>query len=661
MRLLLVLLWIYLPFLPVKAQHQYDIPQSHDQSRKNELNRHQSRMLKPAVTENQYLFDVTYYMINLHLDLLGRYLSGIVTVEGFSNTSDLNLIELNIENRMSVSSVKQNLTDLNFSHLNDILKINLDRKLKKGESFKLRITYDGNPSYSPHKSFTWSSHGPNDDYLIYTLSEPYGAPAWWPCKDDPADKADSVRIKVTVLKNLYVASNGLLESITFPNSQEATYHWITRYPISTYLVSLAVSNYARFSDWYHYSPQDSMEIQYYVLPEHLDQAREDFNITVEMLEFYSSVFGQYPFIKEKYGIAVFGWGGAMEHQTITSYGANLIRGDHYYDYINAHELAHQWFGDLITMRYWSHIWLNEGFASYAEALWFEHIYGREAYHNYMQNQWLKSFKGSLFITDSLNSGALFSRTVYDKGSWVLHMLRGVIGNRDFFAALKAYAMNEHVRYGTAVTETFKGICETVSGQDLDWFFNQWVYRPGRPVYSLAWETTNKIPAQTDIMIYQHNLPAYKMPMQINIRGVEEDTTIRIWNSEEYQQFTFSSSFIPKEVVLDPDNWILKTITNDIPVPAKFQVSQNYPNPFNAETKINIFMPDPGDIKFEIYNTLGQKVYSKSESYPEGYFTISWNGRDDQNRSLPSGLYFYRILSWYAFRQLTASKKMVLLR
>jgi aminopeptidase N len=325
--------------------------------------------------------------------------------------------------------------------------------------------------------------------MIWTLSQPYGAPAWWPCKDIPDDKADSVFLNITVSNNLVVASNGLLMGITPQSGSRHTYHWEHHYPISTYLVSLAITDYAEFSNWYVSASGDSMELTYYVYPEQLAEAQEDFSVTPDMVAAFAVLFGEYPFINEKYGMASFPWGGAMEHQTMTSYGAGLITGTHQFDWLNAHELAHMWFGDCITMKYWSHIWMNEGFASYAEALWAESRGGWPAYHNYLLSQDPGFFQGSLWVEDSLNVGALFSGTVYDKGSWTLHMLRGVLGDAVFFDALHTYATDPDFYYGNARTEDFQAVCEAVSGTNLDWFFQEWVYRAGRPNYIYSWEAS----------------------------------------------------------------------------------------------------------------------------------------------------------------------------
>jgi len=604
---------------------------------------------------NQALYDVTSYNLNLVLKPKLFLLEGFVTMTARVTGERLSTLTINLEDNMQVDSVKSNDSYLPFIHNNNILLITLSEELGRENTISVTTYYQGNPGQGLSRSFAWDWHGTNQTPVIWTLSEPYGAPAWWPCKDDPADKADSVSINVTVPNDLYVASNGLLEQITFPDQTTTEYHWHTRYPVSTYLISLAISDYYRFSEWYIYNPTDSMELQYFVYPEHVAEARKDLSITVDMMDFYSSIFGEYPFIKEKYGIAVFGWGGAMEHQTITSYGARLITGDNQFDYYNAHELAHQWFGDMITMKLWSHIWLNEGFASYAEALWYGHLYGEVGYHTYMQNLWSDYFPGSLFIEDSLNTSALFSRTVYDKGAWTLHMLRGVLGDSLFFKSIFEYANNLDFIYGNTTTEDFQTICESVTSNDLSWFFEQWIYREGRPSYKVFWTVSETQPYMTTLSIIQTGRVPYKMPLQVRLATKNEDTLFTVWDSLEIQQFEISSNFRPTTVTLDPDNWVLKRISNDIS--SEFKVTYNFPNPFRNSTKIGVFLPADAPIHLTVYNVLGQSVFTSEQDLSSGYHTIPWDGNNQAGIPVASGIYFARI----HFKEKFQTTKMVLIR
>ena len=327
----LLILVIISPLLaqPLKLRQELRESERFDFVNKNHV-------LKKAPTPNQRLFDITSYQLNLDLYPDQFLLEGAVTIYGKCLANVLDHIEIDFYQVLTVDSIFQEGSTVPFDHQNNLISISLHNIINNGESFSVTIYYHGDPEEKNYQSFAWSNHSSLNTPIIWTLSEPYGSPAWWPCKDDPNDKADSVFINVSVPPDLIVASNGILNGVTARQDGLMTYHWKTAYPISTYLVSLAVSNYEQFSDWYIYSPSDSMEVTYFVYPEHLNEAIEDLGITVEMIEFFASVFGEYPFINEKYGMAIFPWSGGMEHQTITSYGANLIRGNHRYDFINAH-------------------------------------------------------------------------------------------------------------------------------------------------------------------------------------------------------------------------------------------------------------------------------------------------------------------------------------
>ncbi|MCB0267669.1 MAG: T9SS type A sorting domain-containing protein [Calditrichaeota bacterium] len=642
------------------SQDFRSIQESREHIRQMESARRQKQIqvLSKISTPNQLNYDVTGYTINLNIWPVNKTIDGSVVITGKSKITGLTHLEFNLFSNMTVDSITQNGSPLTFNHAGNLVDVQLPAFLGTDGDFSVEIFYHGNPQSIGLGSWRWSTHSGNP--IISTLSEPFGAPTWWPCKDDPADKADSVFLNITVPENLVVASNGLLKAVTPAPDNRHTYSWETRYPISNYLVSLAISNYAEFNDWYVSASGDSMPLVYYVYPEHLAAAQEDFSVTDEMISAFAEIYGEYPFIEEKYGMAIFSWGGAMEHQTMTSYGSGLITGNHTYDWINAHELAHQWFGDLITMKRWSHIWLNEGFASYSEAMWMESLYGKTAYHNYLASQDPGFFSGSLFVTDSTNENALFSNTVYDKGSWALHMLRGVLGDSLFFAGIRSYATDSSLVFGNATTEDFRDICEAVSGMDLDWYFDEWVYRAGRPNYQYDWKVTGNRPFTTTLTLKQTNAVPYKMPIQIYLFGDGLDSTVTVWDSLAYQQFQFVTNDAPIDVQVDPDNWILKNIDRVTGIvdgeneqPQRFELTQNYPNPFNPTTTIEFYLQNPGYTTLAIYDMLGQKIATlAAENLNSGRHLYQWDAS-----GMASGIYYYRLTAG----NFTAVKKALLLR
>ena len=355
-----------------------------------------------------------------------------------------------------------------------------------------------------------------------------------------------------------VGSNGRLVSVTPNGNGTHTFHWHEGYPISTYLISVAITNFAEFSSWFKYSPTDSMQVLNYVLPEHLADATANLPLVVEELQIYSDLFGLYPFINEKYGHSEFGWGGGMEHQTMTSLGG-------FGDWLTAHELAHQWFGDMITCHSWPDIWLNEGFATFCELVYEEHKYGVGNYLGGVSSDMAsaRATTASTYISDSESVGSLFDwNRVYAKGAVVLHMLRRVLGDSLFFHSMRDYAGDPRYRFNTATTENFKAVCESTSGKSLDYFFNEWIYGVRYPHYSSGWTADStgsgyRVTIGVSQTTGTANPSYFTMPVPFKIIASGWDTTVILFNNAQTQSFVVTVPHRPLSVQLDPENWILK--------------------------------------------------------------------------------------------------------
>jgi aminopeptidase N len=565
---------------------------------------------------------------------------------------------------LNVDSIKFGNTSLSYVHTSDHkLNITLDRNYSVGEEFEVKIFYQGVPSSSGFGSFTFGSrHGfPS----IYTLSEPYGSSDWWACKDTPADKVDSSDVWVTCDENLYAVSNGNLIEIVNNSNSTKTFKWKNSHPIAHYLISLAISNYHIYYNYFNYSQADSMPVIHYIYPDTFANVQSELDKTVEMIEVFSDRFGSYPFLNEKYGHAQFGWGGGMENQTVTSLGA-------FSEGIISHELAHQWYGDKITCRDWHHIWLNEGFATYATGVYFEYKYGSEGYQQYINTQMsgARNALGSIYVRDITDINQIFDgpRT-YSKGACVLHMLRGILGDSVFFNILRAYASHPSVSYGTATTEDFQAIAESVCGSNLNYFFQQWIYGEMYPKYNFNWVSEqfgNGYELKLNISQETNTSPQFfTMPVQIKITTTSGDTLLTIFNDQQVQQFIFSLESEPLSVVFDPNNWILKdlTITSDVDenIPEfSFLLQQNYPNPFNPSTKIkytvngNEFNTSPVNVQLKVYDVLGNEITTLVNEYQSpGNYEVEFSSSEN----VASGVYYYQITAG----DFTSTKKMILLR
>jgi aminopeptidase N len=613
-------------------------------------------MLKPASELN---IDVKYYKLNISITTSPNYLRGVVTMKARSIVGNLTSVTLDLMNAMTVDSVKTGNTGLSFAQQPTTVTITLDRSYGNGELVTMDIHYRGVPGSSGFGSFTFSSHA--GTAWVYTLSEPYGAKDWWPCKDHPSDKADSVDIWVTVDSTFKVGSEGKLVAVINNGNGTKTHQWAERYPISTYLVSMAITNFSEFTNWFRYTPTDSMPVLNYVLPEHLANAQTNLPRTIDMLTIYSARYGLYPFINEKYGHSEFGWGGGMEHQTMTSLNG-------FSESLVAHELAHMWYGDMITCATWPNIWLNEGFATYSVAVYYEGKYGISNYTSYMNNQMTsaRSAVGTVYVQDTSTTGTLFnSNLVYAKGASVLHMLRHVLGDSAFFRSMRTYAFDPRFRFGVATTENFKEVCETISGVSLSYFFNEWIYGEKYPRYTYSWRAipdTNGgyiVPIRIQQTTGTSNPTFFTMPVDFRLTGVGLDTTFVLWNNLADQYFQIHVAQLPTTGQLDPSNWILKTATltsagdDGALAPLSFSLDQNYPNPWNPSTRIRYGLPHNSFVVLTVYNTLGQQVAQLvNEQQEMGYHEAVFRGD-----GLASGVYYYRL----QVGEFVASKKLLLLK
>jgi len=529
-----------------------------------------------TIVAYQNLFDVIHYELSLSFNMTGKSIDGelIMTAEPLTDT--LSLVYLNFYENMKVSQVNytrnaleskayETAVNADFKREKDYVIVELKDKPMKGTQFLIRIKYSGTPKTLGFDSFSFKTiYG---SPTVYNLSEPNYGPTWWPSKDRPNDKALST-VRLTVPSGFTGVSNGLLRETITNGDGTTTFVWENSYPIATYLVSVVVAKFAYWEDTYtSLDGNKTMPVVYYVYPRDSTKARIDWKDTPEMIKLFAQRFGEYPFINEKYGMAEFGWtSGAMEHQTLTSMGYLLITGDGTYEHVVAHELAHHWWGDAVTLGDWNNIWLNEGFASYCEALWEEYRRGKEAYFEYMKKQDYGYFSGTVYAPEAFIDDYRVYATVYLKGSWVVHMLRGVMGDNLFFQTLREYY--ERYKYRNATTQDFQKAAEEIYGQPLDWFFDQWVYKgKSRPKYEYSWRfedfqdqpNSGAYTVRLRLKQVQTDWDVYKMPIQVSIITEAGEREFTVFNDSREQSFLLTVDSKPKEIKLDKDGWILKQV------------------------------------------------------------------------------------------------------
>jgi aminopeptidase N len=557
--------------------------------------------------QNNSLTDVIYQRMEWQVDPAIRYISGKVTTYFKSKTELLETIRFDLSDSLTVDSVIIRNTSTPFSHQNNKINIELPEPLLFNKLDSVSVFYHGIPPKSESGSFETSSHGPEFTPVLWTLSEPYGAMEWWPCKQSLADKIDSIDVIVTTPEEYKTASNGILVSEQV-NDITKTMHWQHRFPIATYLVAIAVTNYERYSDFLKMENGDSIEILNYVYPEDLEDAKNKTPVTVEIMQLYQNLVGNYPFAAEKYGHAQFGWGGGMEHQTMSfmgSLGYGLI----------AHELAHQWFGDYITLGSWQDIWLNEGFATYLTGLSYEYIETDwwPVWKQVYSDQVKQEPDGAVYVTDTTSVSRIFSsRLSYAKGAYLLHMLRWVIGNDAFFQGIKNYFTDPKVANDFARSEDVIQHFEQVADTCLTEFFNDWLYGEGYPVYSAGFKPTDD--GKTLITLGQstthESVDFFEMPVPVRLynTGQTDSLDVRLDHTSNQQQFTINTDFHVAGLVIDPDLWLISETEQIVGIPNQFstQTIAVFPNP--ATTEISLQIPSGKQITgIRIFDINGTEV------------------------------------------------------
>ncbi|MCB0600274.1 MAG: T9SS type A sorting domain-containing protein [Saprospiraceae bacterium] len=553
-------------------------------------------------------FDIHYERMDWAIDPAVNFIQGTVTTY-FTALDALDRLDFDFNSGLTIDSiVYHGLTQSDFVQLeSQILEIGLPKVIASGQSDSISISYHGVPTGGGFGYWVQSNH--QGTPIIWTLSEPYGASSWWPCKQDLSDKIDSMDILVTTPNAYRVASNGVLINEIPVSDSMTRHHWQTHYPIASYLVALGITDYAAYSDYVPVPGQADIEVLNYVYPENLDAAINQTNQVIPVMQLYNELFGLYPFAKEKYGHAQFGWGGGMEHQTMTfAYNFSFL--------LISHELAHQWFGDKVTCGTWQDIWLNEGFATYCEGLCYEHGLGNQDWQQWLTGKIASVTStpgGSVFVSDTSSVNRIFdSRLTYNKGALLLHMLRWKLGDEAFFAGIRSYLNDPQLAYGFARTENLKQHLQASSGQDLSNFFQEWYYGEGFPSYHISWEQTDD---QLQLTVAQSTssttVDFFDMPLPIHIFGDGHDTLIILQHDHSGQEFTIPVSFAVTGLEFDPDHWLISannTVTQQTsaqqPALAPYSI-RVFPNPVG--TVLYVKVPGSGNQSYTITDVTGKKL------------------------------------------------------
>lgn len=591
------------------------------------------RQMNLLVNPNTQNYDITYHKLEFNVDPAVYLVSGKITTT-YTALANMNTLTFDLSNTLTVSSVKINNTNLIFTQNTNELIITLPATQLTGSQATVEVVYSGAPPRNGFFAFTSTIHGPSNTPVIYTLSEPFGARDWWPCKQDLNDKINTIDVYITAPSQYVSVSNGVEPEAPVMNGNLKTTHFRHNYPIPAYLICMAVTNYTVINQTAGTAPNMYPIINYIYPESDSTTLRTELLQTPLILDLYSNLLENYPFANEKYGHAQFGWGGGMEHTTVSFmiyFERQLI----------AHEMAHQWFGDKITCGTWKDIWLNEGFATYIAALVIENFDGLAAFiteKTNMINNITSSPNGAVYLTDSeaLSVNRVFdSRLSYNKGAMVLNMLRFKLGDAAFFQGIKNYLADSNLAYKYAITTNLKTHLEAVYGSSLTEFFDDWVYNQGYPTYNIT--VQNTAVGQAKITVAQttshSSVPFFEMPVPVRLFGANgQSQDVVVNNTVNGEQFNVSVPFTVTGVQFDPNKNIISRLSTATLENANFNFDtdiQIYPNP--SSTTISISVPENIEIENAFfYSVLGQKIM---ETKAQKIWDIS---------SFTSGIYFLTI-------------------
>ncbi|MCX6257232.1 MAG: M1 family aminopeptidase [Bacteroidia bacterium] len=615
------------------------------------INRPFSMLMQKSLSTPVHSFDVLHY--DIYVDIFNCYNPAMNYPHSYTGTvkitfkADSTINSLNLDaNSNSIVIDSVSLAGISFTHSNNILNVALNQTFVPGQWGSVMIYYH-------HLDVTDNAFYATSGF-VFTDCEPEGARSWFPCWDKPSDKA-TLDLRARVPLNVKLGSNGILQDSTIIGNS-LIYHWVSQQNIATYLIVITsnVNYHLDIVNWTDpTNPNKHFPFRFYYNdgedPSYIE------SIIGNITTFYTHTFCDHPFDKNGFATLndLFAWGG-MENQTLTSLCSNCW--DEGYV---AHEFAHQWFGDMITCGTWADIWLNEGFATYCEALWSEHAYGDSTYKQkiisdaqyYFNNNpgWPISDPSWAQVTPGTNT--LFNYAItYAKGACVLYMLRNVLGDSVFFHTIHEYAIDTiNFKYQNAVTEDFTTKINNVTGQDYSWFINEWIYHPDHPVYSNVYSFVHELSGEWNVYFSAHQTqatPFFKMPMEIKIIFADQtDTIMKVMNDTNDQLFVFSFIKEPAQVIFDPDNKIVlkedtllvgvEEVTSKNPV---FSLLACTPNVSSDFTMINYELAQNCAIRLSVADMSGKEtVLINGQTETRGLHQFKLN-----LTNLKPGMYFCRL-------------------
>jgi aminopeptidase N len=616
-----------------------------------------------GAAEETHPFDVLHYNVTLTIDIGGEVISGNTILRAMSLEPDLDSMMLDLA-VLTVDSVLSECTSLVFDHIDPVLTVELPRAYAAGDTFEVQVFYGGHPGHTE----TGDAGGfhfagvPKHAFQVgldLTSYPPTMAKYWIPCRDWPCDKATAeYHITVPGTANKVICNGILVGSEADTLADAVTFHWVEDFPVAPHLMTVHAGRFAEIVD----STYDW--ITFWVYPRQVETAAVHFENVSAMMDVLTAAFGPYPFPKCAY-VAV--PTADVGHQNCITHPAHAISTSHDNDWRVSDGLARQWWGACVTLGDWRDLWLTESFGRYGQPLFEEVAYGTDAYHRYMyEDLMLHTFADAnpnSPIYDPLFPGG---HTIYEKGTVVLHMLRFVLGDSVFFDALTCFG--EDYAYGCATTADLQSTVEDVSGQDLDWFFSEWIYDCGWPEFEYSWNAvaTDSGWSVSLVMDQVQTIgPVFTMPVEIGLATAAGDTVFEVWVDESHEEWILLLPDMPLSLELDPDHWVLLKAL-EVPyagVRAHGEVALGVslaarPNPSRGGVRAYYRVGTPQRISVGIYDIAGRLVARVFEGFV-GTETgeVVWDGMNTYGGHASPGIYFCRILTEHGAR----SEQVVLLK
>lgn len=500
--------------------------------------------LKPE----QAIMDVRHYTISLAIDPAQKTIDGFTTIDVIMQKPTKVLL-FDLLDSLNVSKVLVNGKAEKFDYKNNLITINTAKELAAGKA-SVKVIYGGKPHVARRPpwddGFIWTRDSTGHQWMAIT-AEGTGGKLYFPCKDHPSDEPDEgADLIITVPKDLVVAGPGLLKEVS-KKGATATYHWQTKYPINNYSILFNAGDYTVVSRPYTTVAGHKVPVQFYVLKEHAARAEYHLDIFIKTIKEQEKYFGEYPWAKEKIGIAETPHLG-MEHQTMNAYGAKFRYskvGGEDYDGLMHHEFGHEWWGNKVTAKDWGDYWIHEGICTYGDALYIREFEGEKAYIKFFQNSAL-SFgnKIPIVIGKDIDEESAYNGDIYGKGAFFMHTLRYVMGDSTFFPTLKGFVTDPSYTYSNlASTEDVIDYFSKAAGRDLKPLFDLYIYSVNKLEVHIKAQRGDKYQVQ----LLNIDMP---LPVDITVDGVTKKYTV------DKKGITISSETMP---LIDPDTYYLKKL------------------------------------------------------------------------------------------------------